>query len=435
MTQKKYDQCLKEMFSLHRFGIKLGLDVIRHILGHLQHPEKTFSCIHIAGTNGKGSIASGLASILQAAGFKVGLYTSPHLIRFNERILVNGTEVTDEQIVSSYLAVKAIPKTDREPTFFEYTTAMALHLFAQSNVDWAIIETGMGGRLDATNELSPALSIISNISMEHRFYLGNTIAEITGEKGGIIKHNTPVVTGVTQKSAVEVLKRIALEKSAPLYRLGEDFKVRRSKKGQFSYSGIDHQWKNMKTGLPGNHQVDNASLILAACEILMRQGLSLELEQIKNCLASYSWPGRLEIIPAKNKVTPEIIIDGAHNLMAARKLGKFLHQEYAHTEITLVIGILDDKPFESIMQSLLPYCSRVILTEPDIDRRLSAETLMPFTKAIVRDTVIVKKVSSAVTHAIETTAPGGAICIAGSLYVVGEAKKALKDIGITGSAE
>jgi len=308
---------------------------------------------------------------------------------------------------------------------------MALHLFGKSKVDWAIIETGMGGRLDATNVLSPALSIISNISMEHRFYLGNTIAEITGEKGGIIKHNTPVVTGVTQKSAVDVLKRIALDKSAPLYRLGEHFKVRRSKNNHFSYSGIDHQWENMKTGLPGNHQVDNASLILAACEILMQKELGLELEQIKKCLATYSWPGRLEIIQAQPKVSPEIIIDGAHNLMAARKLGKFLQQEYYHKKITLVIGILDDKPFESIMQSLLPYCNRVILTEPDIDRSLSPEKLMPFTQSIVSDTVIVKEVASAVTRAIETSGPDETICIAGSLYVVGEAKQALENIGIT----
>jgi dihydrofolate synthase/folylpolyglutamate synthase len=269
--------------------------------------------------------------------------------------------------------------------------------------------------------------------MEHRFYLGNTIAEITGEKGGIIKHETPIVTGVTQKSAVDVLRRIASEKSAPLYRVGEHFKVRRSKNGQFSYSGIDHQWKDMKTGLPGSHQIDNASLILSACEILMQQGLLLELDQIKHCLATYIWPGRLEIIPAKHKVIPEIIIDGAHNLMAARKLGKFLRQEYSHKKVTLVIGILDDKPFESIMQSLLPSCTRVILTEPDIDRRLPAETLMPYTRSIVKDTVIVKKVASAVSHAIETTAPDGAICIAGSLYVVGEAKQALINIGITDS--
>lgn len=418
------------MFGLHRFGIKLGLDVIRHILDNLHNPENSFSCIHIAGTNGKGSIASGLAGILAASGYKVGLYTSPHLIKFNERITVNGIEVTDEEIVSSYQAVKAIPKTDREPTFFEYTTAMALHLFGRAKVDWAIIETGMGGRLDATNVLSPALSIISNISMEHRFYLGNTIAEITGEKGGIIKPDTPVITGVTQKSAITVLKQIASNKSAPLYRIGKHFKVRRNKNNNFSYSGIDHQWKNMKTGLPGSHQIDNAALILAACEILLQKGLCLELDRIKNSLETYSWPGRLEIIPASAGSIPEIIIDGAHNLMAARKLARFLKQEYSHKKITLVIGILDDKPYKSIMQSLLPNFSRVILTEPNIDRSLSPEKLMPFTQSIVSDTIIVKDVASAVTHAFETVPPDSAICIAGSLYVVGEAKQALKNFGI-----
>ena len=435
MTTPNYSQCIEEMFGLHRFGIKLGLDVIRHILDHLGNPQNTFSCIHIAGTNGKGSIAAGLAHILQASGFRVGLYTSPHLIRFNERITVNGEEVTDEEIVASYLAVKAIPKTDRDATFFEYTTAMALHLFAKANVDWAIIETGMGGRLDATNILSPELCVISNISMEHRFYLGDTIAEITGEKGGIIKENTPVVTGVTQKSAIGVLKQLAEEKSALLYRLGDQFNVRRGQNGHFSYSGILHQWKNMQTGLPGSHQVDNAALILASCEVLMQKGVPLFPDQIKKSLTTYSWPGRLEIIPASAGINPEIVIDGAHNLMAARKLGKFLKQAYAAKKITLVIGILDDKPFESILQSLLPYCARVILTEPDIDRSLSPEKLLSFTKSVVSDTVIVKDVASAVKAAIKITPPDSAICIAGSLYVVGEAMQALKIMGVCHATE
>ena len=440
MPSATYDECLREMFSLHRFGIKLGLDVITHILEHLNNPEKTFSCIHIAGTNGKGSIAAGIASILQASGYRVGLYTSPHLIRFNERITVNGSEVTDQEIVDAYLAVKKIPKTDRETTFFEYTTAMALHLFAKAHVDWAIIETGMGGRLDATNVLSPELCVISNISMEHRFYLGNTIADITAEKGGIIKPNTPVITGVTQKSAIRVLEKIAAENLAPFYRLGAQFRVRRRKDGIFSYHGIHHQWKNLRTGLPGNHQIDNAALILAACEVLMQKGVGIRDEKIQECLASYTWPGRLEIIPAADKnrtgkdpdskVVPEIIIDGAHNLMAARKLGAFLKQAYHTRRITLVIGILDDKPYESILQSLLPACDRVILTEPEIDRRLPAERLLPFTTTFIKDTIVLKNVAEAVATAVNTTPPDGAICIAGSLYVVGEAMQALQDMGI-----
>jgi len=426
-TQTNYHQCLAEMFSLQRFGIKLGLDVIRHLLEGLGNPQDTFSCIHIAGTNGKGSIASGLAAILRAAGFNVGLYTSPHLIKFNERIAINQAHVSDREIVDACMTLKAIPKTDREPTFFEYTTAMALHLFARARVDWAVIETGMGGRLDATNLLRPEISIISNISLEHRTYLGNTIAEITREKGGIIKKNTPVVTGVTQKSAIAELTRIAAENSAPLFRMGAHFKVRRNKTHGFSYYGMAHRWDHMRTRLPGDHQIDNAALILACCELLMQKGLPIRLETIQQSLETHSWPGRLEILPT----VPQLVLDGAHNLMSARTLARFLKQEFTGKNITLVIGILNDKPYASILHSLLPCCRRVILTAPDIDRRLPPEVLYPLSKSLVHDTEIVPGVGAAVAHALRTTPPDGIVCIAGSLYVVGEAKQALLDMGVT----
>lgn len=426
-SQTHYDQCLAEMFALHRFGIKLGLDVIRHLLAHLGNPQDGFSCIHVAGTNGKGSIASGLAAILHAAGFRVGLYTSPHLVKFNERITINQVQVTDGDVVAAYLAVKKIPKPDREPTFFEYTTAMALHLFARARVDWAVIETGMGGRLDATNVLHPEISIISNISLEHRMYLGNTIAEITREKGGIIKENTPVVTGVTQRSAVSELSRVAAEKSAPLFRLGDHFKVRRGKTGEFSFIGMAHRWDHLKTRLPGDHQIDNAALILAACELLTQKGLPLDIATLRQCLETHVWPGRLEMLDTK----PKIVIDGAHNLMSARKLARFLKTAFADANITLVIGILSDKPYGSILHSLLPCCRRVILTAPAIDRRLPPEALVPAAKALTSHVEIQQDVASAVAHAFRTTPPDDVICIAGSLYVVGEAKQALMDMGLT----
>ena len=194
------------MYSLRRFGIILGLDMIQDILKALGNPHKDYKSIHVAGTNGKGSIASSLASILQAAGYTVGLYTSPHLIRFNERIKINSREISDQEIVAAYLRVKKGVKGDREPTFFEYTTAMAFDHFNKKKVDWAVIETGMGGRLDATNVLAPEVSIISNLSLEHQMYLGNTLTQIAEEKGGIIKSGIPVVTGVRQKAALSVLK-------------------------------------------------------------------------------------------------------------------------------------------------------------------------------------------------------------------------------------
>ncbi len=187
------------MYSLRRFGIKLGLSTIKSILHNLDNPQDTYKCIHVAGTNGKGSIAYALSSILRTSGYKVGLYTSPHLVKFNERICINNKPVSDKNIVESYKAVNKVIQSDLEATFFELTTAMALYEFNRQKVDWAVIETGMGGRLDATNIIKPVISIISNISVEHQRYLGSTIGQIASEKGGIIKKAVPVITGVKQK--------------------------------------------------------------------------------------------------------------------------------------------------------------------------------------------------------------------------------------------
>ncbi len=202
--------------------------------------------------------------------------------------------------------------------------------------------------------------------------------------------------------------------------------MRRNRNGRFSYSGIDHQWQGLKTNLLGGHQIDNAALVLAACEVLQQQNVLIQFDTIKNCLKTYKWPGRLEIIDS----SPMIIIDGAHNLMAARYLGKFLKQNLAGKNITLIIGVLDDKPYESILKSLIPNCNRVILTRPGIDRSLPPETLYPYAAAILNNTEVVPNVGDAVNHALDTTPHDATICIAGSLYVVGEAKQALKIRGI-----
>ena len=424
--QDRYNQCLQNMFGLRRFGIKLGLDTIRAILKGLDNPQNEFLSIHIAGTNGKGSIASALSSIFNKAGYRVGLYTSPHLVKFNERIRINGVPISDMGVLNAYEAVKDVFAGDREPTFFEYTTAMAFHEFARSKVDWAIVETGMGGRLDATNILNPRLSIISNISLEHRQYLGNTIAEITAEKGGIIKQGIPVVTGVKQKEAVEVLKNIAQKQEAPLFRLGEHFRVRKNKSSNtFSYVGTGSTWENMKAGLQGNHQIENAALALAACEILNRYDTNFNIEQIKEGLAKTDWPGRMEVVSQ----TPYVILDGAHNLMAARKLAKFISENLAKNKTTLLIGILNDKPYKGMLKPLLPLCRRVILTKPIINRALEPEILHKFAKDFVEDIEIIPSVKDAFFYAMETVSSDEAICVAGSLYVVGEVKQALADKG------
>lgn len=418
-----YDACLEEMFGLGRFGIILGLSTIRNILKALGNPQDSFRCIHVAGTNGKGSIASALSSILSLAGYRVGLYTSPHLVRFNERICIDSRPIANDEVVDAYRAVKRVQTGDREATFFEYATAMAFYAFGRKKVDWAIIETGMGGRLDATNIVKPVLSIITNISLEHRLYLGNTIAEIAWEKAGIIKRRVPVITGVRQKSAIAVVEAIAEKRSAPLYRLGDAFRVRRHKSGTFTYYGMAHTWRNIRTALLGNYQVDNAALVLAACETLLaKRACELSQEAIRTGLENNRWPGRLEVV----STAPLILLDGAHNLIAARNLARFLAGNFQDRNITLVVGILDDKPYGAMLRCLLPVCSRVVLTRSRIDRSLPVEKLHPIATSMVNDVRCIADVGDAVKDAIRTSPSDGVICIAGSLYVVGEAKEAFE---------
>ena len=422
VSKNSYDNCLKTMYGFRRFGIKLGLSTIKSILAGLGNPQDTFACIHVAGTNGKGSVASSLASILHRSGYKTGLYTSPHLVRFNERIQVNNRPISNQKVVASYRAVKDAHSGERDPTFFEFTTAMALFEFAAQKVDWAVIETGMGGRLDATNIIHPVLSIITNISIEHREYLGNTLTQIAAEKAGIIKKSTPLVTGIRQKKALAEVKRIATQKNAPLFRLGTDFKVRRNQGQTFSYYGIRNVWHNLETPLPGSYQVDNAALVLAACELIRQKNTAITLSNIQEGLRKTHWPGRLEIVSQN----PFIIFDGAHNLAAARNLAKFLSTNLAGKAITLVVGILDDKPYKGMLKSLLTPVTRAILTRAKTNRALEPIKLYEVAKNYIPDATIIPDVRQAINKAVETTHRDGAICVAGSLYVVGEAKEAFE---------
>jgi dihydrofolate synthase/folylpolyglutamate synthase len=423
VSGNSYQSCLKNMYSLRRFGIKMGLSTIRKILTGLGNPQKSFACIHVAGTNGKGSVASSLASILTRAGYKTGLYTSPHLVDFNERIQVNHRPITNANVMAAYRAIRKVHSGDREPTFFEFATVMAFFEFARQKVDWAIIETGMGGRLDATNIMRPRISIITNISLEHRDYLGNTLAQISGEKAGIIKNRIPIITGIRQKKALAVVEKTARDKSAPLYRLGKDFKVRRHASGDFSYYGLEATWRHLKTGLLGRHQVDNAALVLAACEILNDRTPQLSLEDIQIGLIQNRWPGRLEMVSDK----PRILLDGAHNFIAARNLARFLSTNLAGQNITMIIGILDDKPYKAMLNCLLPTADRVILTRAKINRAMEPEKLETIAKDILPAVSIIPDVKQALASAIKTAKSDDVICVAGSLYVVGEAKEALED--------
>jgi dihydrofolate synthase/folylpolyglutamate synthase len=421
-TRTSYHGCLEEMYNLRRFGIKLGLGTIQTLLAELGNPQNSFQSIHIAGTNGKGSVASTLAAVLIAAGYRVGLYTSPHLIRFNERICIDNQPIDDDAVIESYRAVRSVGGLRRQATFFEYTTAMALYQFGHSQVDWAVIETGMGGRLDATNIINPEVSIITNISLEHRAYLGNTIAQIASEKGGIIKPNTPVVTGIRQPRALAVIEGIAAHKKAPLFRLTKEFRVRRTPKETFSYFGIDNHWKRMQTGLVGDHQIENAALVLSACELINRKSAKITIEKIRSAMVDNRWPGRLEVVSND----PMVILDGAHNIVAAKTLARYLRSRIKKDDLTMVVGILDDKPYRAMLTILLPVCKRVILTRPRIDRALNPRRLATLAGQIVDQVEIMPEVGTAFRYAINNAKPGETVCVAGSLYVVGEVKEYLE---------
>ncbi len=410
------------MYALRRFGIILGLGTIQGILSGLGNPQRKYACIHVAGTNGKGSVAAALSSILSASGYKVGLYTSPHLVHFNERICINNRQISNNEVVKFYRAVKRVHVGERSPTFFEFATAMALYAFSQHQVDWAVIETGMGGRYDATNVIQPAISVITNVSLEHRDYLGNTLAEIAREKAGIIKPATPVVTGVKQKQARSVVQQVARKQSAPLFMLGQDFKVRQNPSGGFSYTGLENNWRHLQTPLLGRYQIQNAALALAVSELLIKNKTAISFDHIKQGLANTRWAGRLEIVCQH----PLVILDGAHNLVAARHLAKFLAENLADRTITLVIGILDDKPYRSMLNSLLPQCSRAIITRAKTGRAITPQKLVAVAKKTISDVTIISDVAQAAQYAMKTAGDDEVICIAGSLYVVGEVKEAIE---------
>ena len=415
------DDHLAALYRLRRFGIKLGLASISRLMRGLGNPQDRFSSIHIAGTNGKGSIAAFLSSVLAHGGYKVGLYTSPHLVRFNERIQINGSPISDKDVARVAEVVQRVYTQGEPPTFFECATAMALYHFASEKVDWAVLETGMGGRYDATNVVHPEVSVISNISMEHQEYLGDTLAKIAREKAGIIKRGAGVVTGARQKSALRVIEQVTTEKEVPLYRLGKEVRIRKDK-GAFTYLGINRRWPGVKIGLIGDHQVTNAALALGTLELLLEKGLYLTDEAVYSGLAATRWPGRLEVFSRE----PFILLDGAHNPSAVKTLKKFLENSFSSRRLTMVVGILEDKAWKPMLRDLAGVAHRMILTRPQYERAADPHELASFVRPLKQDLVVIPKLADAISFALEKAGNADAVCITGSLYTVGDAKAYLE---------
>lgn len=442
-----YTSAVSYLYELQKHSIKLGLDRTEKLLAALGEPQRRFLSVHVAGTNGKGSTAAMIASILMSNGFRVGLFTSPHLVSFTERIRINNVRISEAGVVQLTEEIKEfvadIAAQSGEPTFFEFVTAMAFLYFARSNVDWAIVEVGMGGRLDATNLILPAVSVITGISYDHREFLGNSLADIASEKAGIIKTDVPVVCSAQELVVEQILRKKASLSSSALFVYGKDFggtlKSADLMGTRFDFGNGSHYFSDLYTPLAGEHQVINACLAVKAFLCVQQcrtpDAEPRTLNAIREGLAAARWPGRLELVHGR----PIILLDGAHNPQAAGALSEFIRKHLADYRIILIAGIMSDKDITGILSPLLPLASDIIFTAPNYGRSAPPGLLSGHAESLGFKSKVASTISAAMSLATEIAfspqsipqAPA-LILITGSFFTVGEAKELLGEKAVLG---
>jgi dihydrofolate synthase/folylpolyglutamate synthase len=420
-----YQETLDYLYGLEHFGISLGLENIRELLASFDNPQEKIPVVHVAGSNGKGSTISFLKDMLAAGGLKVGVYTSPHLRHFSERIVVADQPISEAKIVALTREIKPVAeKIPRIVTFFDFTTAMALLYFSRQRPDVVILETGLGGTLDATNVVSrPLLTMITNIALEHEEYLGHTLLAVAAEKAGILKSSTPLVSGVRNRRVRDFLEQKNLSLGGECYFSGRDFRIRRKQDGSFSYHGLGHRWRDLRLQMLGAYQQENAALALCALEVLAGQGLlTLDENQIRQALAGSRWPGRLEKIASK----PDFYLDGAHNPHGVRALVPELRQLAENRRLILLIGAMKDKQVAEMVSCLAPLATEIIATRAALDRSCSTEQLCREAEKYCQMVFRTESIAEALALGRERASADDLLFFTGSLYCVGEA---LQEIG------
>ncbi|HHV71603.1 MAG TPA: bifunctional folylpolyglutamate synthase/dihydrofolate synthase [Clostridia bacterium] len=413
-------------------GSVLGLQRMEVLLNILNNPQDGLKVIHVAGTNGKGSTCATISSILHCAGYNVGMYTSPHLIEFNERIKINNQNISDGELehFSQQLLekLKDWSKYSKEefPTQFELYTALALNYFASRNLDFVVLEVGLGGRLDATNLVNSLISVITPVSYDHQDRLGKSLAEIAREKAGIIKNKGTVVVAPQEREAEEVIAAVAADLGARVYWVGKDTNYRAvrisSQENVFNYSGLRFELTDLVFNLKGKHQLVNAAVALTVVEVLNCLGYNFTEEAVRKGLEETEWPGRLEVVKDK----PLLIIDGAHNPHAARVLAEELANNFSYRYLILIIGILEDKDMEGILEQLVPIADLIIITKPESERAASPQAVYDLALNLAKGELIIKDdIQEAVDFALSRADKDDLICVAGSLYLIGKVKKLL----------
>ena len=440
-----YEDAVRYLLSLGRelaaptqaAAAKFSLENITILLERLGRPDRACPVVHIAGTNGKGSTAAFVERILREAGFRTGLNTSPHLERINERVRIGGEEISDERFAEVFTRIHAVieellaeGKLQAHPTYFECVTALAFEAFAQERVEFAVIEVGLGGRLDATNVVAPVVTIITRIDFDHENYLGHSLKEIAGEKAGILKPQVPAVFAPQFPEVHEVLVTRAKELVCPFVETSEAYRVENEtfEGGCARATVLEAATPNtyrLEPNLPGRFQLQNALNALGAARILQNRGYRITDENIVLGIAGTEWPGRLERLQTR----PDIYLDGAHNPGAARELAHFLQENFADRKVFLIYGAMRDKAVDEVAGLLFPHAHEVIFTQPGTPRAVSAAQLAEIAGDHARQFSMIPNAEEALDSVLAKAKPEDVIFITGSLYLVGELRHVWKTRG------
>ena len=421
-----YQEATDYLFSRRARGMKLGLENMQNLLKRLDHPEHQFPSIHIAGTNGKGSTAAILESILREAGYRTGLYTSPHLIDMRERIKIRGKTITQREVVE--ILERLIPHVEATgASFFELLTAMAFLLFSEKKVDLAILETGLGGRLDATNVVTPVLTTITEIGLEHTRILGERLKSISQEKAGILKPGIPCLAGAKNRKVRKFLTETAQSKKVPMLFSREAVQISRVRLteggSRFDANTGSSFYRDLHLRLLGIHQVENSALALLAVEELRRQGWKIKEGSVRTGLKKVAWRARLELL----QENPKLLLDSAHNPLGMRSLVKALKTLFEYDRLILVFGVLKDKSYRAMLAQIAPLADRLVLTRPLNDRALEPERLLRLSSVQGKQVEVIPDIQKAWTRGVSLAEKDDLVCGAGSIYFVGEVLRIWED--------
>lgn len=426
----RYREHIEWLFAVRRFGSKLGLDYVKHLLAQIGDPHEDFRSVHVTGTNGKGSTTAMIASILKEVGFKTGMFTSPHLSTFTERIQVDGVQIPVEDVVRLIEEVRPLceemvedPEL-RHPTFFEIITAIAFKYFSEEGVDYAVLEVGMGGKLDATNVVKSQVSVITNVSLEHTEVLGDTVLEIAEKKAGIVKEGGVLVTATADDDVYSLFLKVCEDVGSKIFRVGTDITFQKLSSGyegqSFTLRGLSRSYKELHIPFLGEHQLLNAATAVGTVEALSFHGVEVPEDAVARGLSNVIWPGRMEVM----QTSPLVVLDGAKDLEAARVIKEALLKDFTYDRLVAVVSISSNKRISEMIGEIAQAADHFVITSHRVMGRAARPSkIAAEVERHSRTFEVVDDVRKAVNRSIELAGKDGMVIVVGSVFLVGEARE------------